>query len=54
MTIQEKKAKGMPFAIAKFSDNHGEYELLYSLKFLLTIEKNLKKVVICNYFVKGY
>ena len=28
MTIQEKKSlKGTPFAIAKFSDNFGEYEL---------------------------
>ena len=30
MSIQEKKSsKGTPFAIAKFSDNYGDYELFY-------------------------
>ena len=41
MTIQEKKSsKGMPFAIAKFSDNFGEYELfIFSEEFLIKNRK---------------
>ena len=36
MTIQEKKSsKGTPFAIAKFSDNFGEYELFIFSEILI-------------------
>ena len=44
MTIQEKKsAKGMPFAIAKFSDNHGEYELFIFSEILINNREKLKE-----------
>ena len=34
MSIQEKKTlKGTPYAIAKFSDKYGEFELFYSQKY---------------------
>ncbi len=44
MTIQEKKsAKGMPFAIAKFSDNQGEYELFIFSEILINNREKLKE-----------
>ncbi len=44
MTIQEKKSsKGTPFAIAKFSDNFGEYELFIFSEILVTNREILKE-----------
>ena len=43
MSIQEKKFKKTPFAIAKFSDNYGDYELFIFSEILIKIEKYLKK-----------
>ena len=57
MSIQEKSAKGTPFAIAKFSDNIGEFELFIfsenliknrdklkeSESFILTLQKDIIK-----------
>ncbi len=44
MTIQEKKSsKGMPFAIAKFSDTFGEYELFIFSEILTTNREILKE-----------
>ena len=43
MSIQEKKSvKGTPYAIVKFSDKKGEFELFYLQRIWLIIEKNLK------------
>ena len=44
MTIQEKKSsKGTPFAIAKFSDNFGEYELFIFSEMLIKNREILKE-----------
>ena len=44
MTIQEKKSsKGTPFAIAKFSDNFGEYELFIFSEILVKNREILKE-----------
>ena len=44
MTIQEKKSsKGTPFAIAKFSDNFGEYELFIFSEILIKNREILKE-----------
>ena len=44
MTIQEKKSsKGTPFAIAKFSDNFGEYELFIFSEILIKNRDILKE-----------
>ena len=44
MTIQEKKSsKGTPFAIAKFSDNFGEYELFIFSEILVKNRDILKE-----------
>ncbi len=44
MTIQEKKSsKGIPFAIAKFSDNFGEYELFIFSEILIKNRDILKE-----------
>ncbi len=44
MSIQEKKStKGMPFAIAKFSDNHGEFELFIFSEILIKNREILKE-----------
>ncbi len=44
MTIQEKKSsKGIPFAIAKFSDNFGEYELFIFSEILIKNRETLKE-----------
>ncbi len=44
MTIQEKKSsKGTPFAIAKFSDNQGEYELFIFSEILIKNREILKE-----------
>ena len=44
MTIQEKKSsKGSPFAIAKFSDNFGEYELFIFSEILIKNRETLKE-----------
>ena len=66
MSIQEKKsAKGTPFAIIKFSDNNGEFELfLFSEQlinnrdkiketesFILTLQKDnlIKSIITTSY-----
>ena len=44
MTIQEKKSsKGTPFAIGKFSDKYGEYELFIFSEILVTNREMLKE-----------
>ncbi len=44
MSIQEKKSsKGTPFAIAKFSDNYGEYELFIFSEILIKNREILKE-----------
>ena len=49
MSFQEKKSsKGTPFAIVKFSDNKGEFELFYFQKCLY---KNRDKIKESNSFV---
>ncbi len=44
MSIQEKKSiKGTPFAIIKFSDNHGEFELFLFSEVLIKNREKLKE-----------
>ena len=44
MSMQEKKSsKGTPFAIAKFSDNFGEYELFIFSELLIQNREILKE-----------
>ena len=44
MSIQEKKsAKGTPFAIIKFSDNHGEFELFLFADILINNRDKIKE-----------
>ena len=44
MSLQEKKSsKGTPFAIAKFSDNYGEYELFIFSEILIKNREILKE-----------
>ena len=44
MSMQEKKSsKGTPFAIAKFSDNFGEYELFIFSEILVKNREILKE-----------
>ena len=43
MTIQEKSSKGIPFAIAKFSDNFGEYELFIFSEILIKNREILRE-----------
>ena len=44
MSIQEKKSmKGTPYAIIKFSDNRGEYELFLFSELLIQNRQKLKE-----------
>ena len=44
MSLQEKKSsKGTPFAIAKFSDNYGEFELFIFSELLIQNREILKR-----------
>ena len=44
MSIQEKKSsKGTPFAIVKFSDNTGEFELFLFAELLVNNRDKLKE-----------
>ena len=54
MSIQEKKSsKGTPFAIIKFSDNTGEFELfLFSEQLINNRDKIKRNRVICINFTK--
>ena len=53
MSIQEKSAKGTPFAIVKFSDNNGEFELFLFAELLINNRDKIKESeVICFDFTK--
>ena len=54
MSIQEKKsAKGTPYAIVKFSDKQGEFELFLFAEILIANREKLKESrVICFNFTK--